>query len=122
MASTSDLDTSSNRYTVFATKIQPPRLRIPLVVRPRLIDRLKSLSHAKLAIISAPAGFGKTTLVGQVVQQLKWNAAWLSLDESDNHPVRFWFCVLQAMHMIQPALTLPISDIPQPDTPRRFDR
>ncbi len=42
MASTSDLDTSSNRYTVFATKIQPPRLRIPLVVRPRLIDRLKT--------------------------------------------------------------------------------
>lgn len=122
MASTNDLDTSSNRYTVFATKIQPPRLRTPLVVRPRLIDRLKPLAHAKLAVISAPAGFGKTTLVGQVVQQLKWNAAWLSLDESDNHPVRFWFCVLQALRMIQPALPLPISDIPHPDTPRRFDR
>jgi LuxR family maltose regulon positive regulatory protein len=122
MTNTSDLDTSSNRYTVFATKIQPPRLRSPLVVRPRLIDRLKSLAHAKLTVISAPAGFGKTTLVGQAIQQLKWDAAWLSLDESDNHPVRFWFCILQTLRVVRPILTFPSSDIPHMDAPRRFDR
>ncbi|MBI5668389.1 MAG: hypothetical protein HZC41_10320 [Chloroflexi bacterium] len=122
MANTNDLDTSSNRYTVFATKIQPPRLRSPLVVRPRLLDRLKPLAQAKLNIISAPAGFGKTTLVGQAIQQLKWDAAWLSLDESDNHPVRFWFCILQALRVVRPILTFPSSDIPHIDAPRRFDR
>ena len=92
------------------------------MVRSRLIDRLKPLSHAKLAVISAPAGFGKTTLVGQAIQQLKWDAAWLSLDESDNHPVRFWFCVLQALRVVRPILTFPTSDIPHMDAPRRFDR
>lgn len=86
MASISDLDTSSSRYTVFSTKLQPPRLRTSLVARPRLIDRLRPLPDVKLAVIAAPAGFGKTTLVGQAVQQLRWNAAWLSLDEGDIIP------------------------------------
>lgn len=122
MASVSDLDTSSSRYTVFSTKLQPPRLRTPLVARPRLIDHLRPLSDVKLAVIAAPAGFGKTTLVGQAIQQLRWNAAWLSLDEDDNHPVRFWFCVLQALRFVQPSLELPTSDIPQIETLHRFER
>lgn len=112
MASVSDLDTSSSRYTVFSTKLQPPRLRTPLVARPRLIDHLRPLSDVKLAVIAAPAGFGKTTLVGQAIQYLGWNAAWLSLDEDDNHLVRFWFCVFQALRFVQPSLELPTSDIP----------
>jgi LuxR family maltose regulon positive regulatory protein len=122
MASVSDLDTSSSRYTVFSTKLQPPRLRTPLVVRSRLIDVFGFLPHVKLAVVSAPAGFGKTTLVGQAVQQMHWKAAWLSLDESDNHPVRFWFCVLQSLRFVQPSLEPLTSDIPQIETPRRFDR
>lgn len=68
MASVSDLDTSSRRYTVFSTKLQPPRLRMPLVARPRLIDRLRPLPDVKLAVITAPAVFGKTTLVGQAFE------------------------------------------------------
>lgn len=122
MARVSDLDTSSSRYTVFSTKLQPPRLRTPLVARPRLIDHLRPLSDVKLAVIAAPAGFGKTTLVGQAIQQLRWNAAWLSLDEDDNHLVRFWFCVFQALRFVQPSLELPTSDIPQIETLHRFER
>ena len=76
------------------TKLYTPPPRPELVSRPRLIKRLNKGLHRKLTLISAPAGFGKTTLVSEWVQAMGGATppiaiAWLSLDESDNDPVRF---------------------------------
>src|SRR5215207_4993055 len=74
------------------TKLRPSQARPELVARPRLTAKLERESGRKLTLISAPAGFGKTTLL---VEWLKGRAdgdhsvAWVSLDEGDNDPVRF---------------------------------
>ena len=76
--------------TVLDTKLFAPVRRPLLVVRPRLIERLDAVLEVgrKLALISAPAGFGKTTLVGDWIEQSLHQPcprmAWLSLDEGDN--------------------------------------
>jgi hypothetical protein len=65
-----------------------PRTR--LVSRPRLLERLTAGLQRKLTFVSAPAGFGKTTLLGEWVASCGRPVAWLSLDEGDNDPARFW--------------------------------
>jgi LuxR family transcriptional regulator, maltose regulon positive regulatory protein len=79
---------------ILVTKLFIPPTRPELVPRAGLVQRLNDGQHRKLTIISAPAGFGKTTLVGEWIQALEENAphiaiAWLSLDEGDNDIVRF---------------------------------
>ncbi len=68
------------------TKLYVPRLRPFLIPRPRLIKKLNQglQQSCKLTFISAPAGFGKSTLASDWVQQIEHPVAWLSLDESDN--------------------------------------
>jgi LuxR family maltose regulon positive regulatory protein len=79
-------------------------LRARLVPRPRLIERLtKGLrSGCKLTLISAPAGFGKTTLVSAWLSESKCPTAWISLDAGDNDPVRFFRYVVAALQTIEP--------------------
>ncbi|HEY5001620.1 MAG TPA: hypothetical protein VII61_00610, partial [Ktedonobacteraceae bacterium] len=80
-------------------KFRPPHLRERLVVRPRLLQLLKDGQERRLTLLSAPAGFGKTTLVGQWLAALQKEGpalAWVSLDEGDNDVVRFWRCVVKA--------------------------
>jgi LuxR family maltose regulon positive regulatory protein len=87
-------------------------LRASLVPRPRLVERLNQglLRQSggfvrKLTLISAPAGFGKTTLVGAWIHQHDGlRAAWVSLDEGDNDPQRFWAYVVAALQTVDPAL------------------
>lgn len=86
-------DTTSSRYAVFAAKVQAPRLRCDLVIRSRLYTQLQPLLQARLGLVSAPAGFGKTTLISAAIQHFGWQAAWVSLDASDNNPLRFWICL-----------------------------
>jgi LuxR family maltose regulon positive regulatory protein len=85
---------------ILATKlyIPPPRPRV--VLRPRLIERLNEGLHRKLTLISAPAGFGKTTLLGGWVSGCERPAAWLSLDEGDNDPTRFLAYLVAALQTI----------------------
>jgi len=78
------------------TKLFVPPVQEQLVRRPRLIQQLNNGLHRKLTLISAPAGFGKTTLVSEWVEQLRLEdpdkgrrIAWLSLDENDNELTRF---------------------------------
>jgi len=84
------------------TKLYVPAPRFGLVPRPRLIERLCTGIHpgCKLTLVSAPAGFGKTTLVSDWIHQANRPAAWLSLDEGDNDPVRFWSYVTAALQTI----------------------
>lgn len=95
-------------YAILATKlfIPPPHPRA--VPRPRLIERLNDALHRKLTLISAPAGFGKTTLVSEWVvapggrshPEGSRQVAWLSLDENDSNPTRFLTYLVAALQNI----------------------
>jgi LuxR family maltose regulon positive regulatory protein len=84
-----------------ATKLEVPRLRAGLVARDDLLARLAA-ADARLTLVSAPAGSGKTTLVAQWA---RWPGegrafAWLSLDPEDEDPVRFWDGVIGALERV----------------------
>ncbi len=91
----------SDAYELLRTKLALPRPHSSLVPRDLLLARLdEGLGH-KLTLVSAPAGFGKTTLVSQWLASLGERqdpppVAWVSLDEGDNDPVRFWSYVITA--------------------------
>ena len=83
------------------TQLHIPRPRSKLVPRPRLSDRLAHSLAYPLAIISAPAGSGKTTLVSNLKSEISnLQFAWLSLDDDDNDPVRFWVYVIAALQTV----------------------
>jgi len=88
--------------TLLRTKLFIPPLRPDLVPRPHLIERLiQGLQFGrKLTLISAPAGFGKSTLVSGWLAESSVQAAWLSLDQGDNDPVRFWTYLIAAIQTI----------------------
>jgi LuxR family maltose regulon positive regulatory protein len=108
---------------ILTTKLQVPPLRSSLVPRPRLIARLNAGRNGKLVLVSAPAGYGKTTLVAEWLAQCDaaaLKAAWLSLDENDNDPVRFLAHLIAALRQIDPGLgeaTLSMLQAPQPPPP-----
>jgi LuxR family maltose regulon positive regulatory protein len=104
---------------ILATKLYIPPHRARVVLRPRLIERLnESLSEGyKLTLISAPAGFGKTTLVSGWVANCDQKVAWLSLDEGDNDPTRFLTYIVAALQTIMANIgkgVLAILQSPQP--------
>ena len=93
--------------SILATKLYIPPPPPKVIRRARLIDRLDEglMAGHKLALISAPAGFGKTTLVSEWAQQKEeWNVAWLSLDEADSDPARFLTYLLAALRTVAPDL------------------
>ena len=91
---------------ILATKLYIPPLRPGLVPRPRLIERLnEGLSASrKLTLISASAGFGKTTVVSEWIASCGRPVAWLSLDEGDNDPTRFLTYLVAALQTIAPKI------------------
>ena len=95
--------------SVLVTKLFVPPTRAELVHRPDLLERLRDGLDRKLTLLSAPAGFGKTTLVSHWVENLRNNSeldsqsikvAWLSLDQDDNDPVRFLNYFIAALNQI----------------------
>ncbi|MBE2197414.1 MAG: LuxR family transcriptional regulator [Anaerolinea sp.] len=100
---------------ILATKLYVPPPRPKIVLRPRLIERLNEGLQRKLTLISAPAGFGKTTLISEWVtgcQRLEPEicVAWLSLDEGDNDPAGFLTYLVAALQAIS-AQHSPVSNI-----------
>jgi LuxR family maltose regulon positive regulatory protein len=93
-------------YELLTTKLTPPRLRTSLVARESLAERLEEGLERKLTLLSAPAGFGKTTLAAAWIARRREKgappAAWLSLDSGDNDPVRFWRYVATACRAFGP--------------------
>jgi len=89
---------------VLVTKLFIPAIRPELVSRPRLIERLNGCTDCKLTLVSAPAGFGKTTLVAEWLRATsndsKSHFAWLSLDEGDNNLSRFLTYFIAALNQI----------------------
>jgi LuxR family transcriptional regulator, maltose regulon positive regulatory protein len=86
---------------VLATNLDAPRLRAGLLPRDRLLERLVH-SDARLTLVGAGAGWGKTTLLVQWASVDKRRFAWLSLERADNDPVRFWTCVVMALRVLYP--------------------
>ncbi len=79
------------------TKLHIPRLGSTLLPRPRLTDRLALQPNGYLTLVTAPAGYGKTTLVVDWVRQHGQPVAWLTLDEQDNDPIIFWRYLMAAL-------------------------
>jgi LuxR family maltose regulon positive regulatory protein len=88
---------------ILATKLYIPPPRPGIVPRPRLIERLNAgvARSSKLTLVSASAGFGKTTLVSEWIANCGRPVAWLSLDEGDNDPVRFISYLIAALQTIK---------------------
>ena len=105
------------------TKFYVPRLRRGLVSRLRLSERLDCGTASKLMLVSAPAGFGKTTLLtawlaaGPAAPADRRLAAWLSLDRGDNDPASFWAYVIAALRTVASGIgesALALLRAPQP--------
>src|SRR3990172_5704043 len=108
---------------VLATKLYIPPPRPKVVLRPRLIERLNEGLRQnqgfgrKLTLVSAPAGFGKTTLVSEWITSCERPAAWVSLDEGDNDPTRFLAYLVAALQTIAANIgegVLRVLQAPQP--------
>ena len=85
---------------ILATKLYVPPPRPNALLRSRLLERLNEGLHRRLTLVSAPAGFGKTTLLGEWLASCQLPAAWLSLDEGDNDPARFLVYLVAALQTI----------------------
>ena len=106
---------------ILGTKLYIPPPPLKVVARPRLIERLNegqaSGRRPGVTLISAPAGFGKTTLVSEWIASCGQRAAWLSLEENDSEPARFLIYLIRALQTISPNLgtyLLEILQSPQP--------
>ena len=86
--------------TLLQTKLFKPALRPLLVSRTRLLDKLDKGRSGKLNLVSAPAGFGKTTLVAAWLEKSRSPFSWLSLDDEDNDPNRFFTYVAAALQKL----------------------
>lgn len=107
-------------HPLLMTKLHIPRPRAQLVTRRHLITQLQQSVQRSLTLLSAPAGFGKTTLLAQWLQESKQAVAWLSLEVDDNDPARFLPYVIAAFQTINPQLgkmALELLRTPQPPAP-----
>jgi len=88
------------------TKLHSPVLRDQTVVRDRLLERLSPGPGVKLTVVAAPAGYGKTTLLGTWCEKNTDTrpVAWLTLDEGDNDPMVLWLHIVEALRRAQPEL------------------
>ncbi len=99
------------------TKITAPPIRTAHVQRIELINKLNRLTDYRLALIVAPAGYGKTALVAEWIVQTSMRTVWFSVDAGDNDPVRFWDYIIAAIKTVSPAIgeqTLTLLHEPQP--------
>jgi LuxR family maltose regulon positive regulatory protein len=85
---------------LLATKLYIPPVRPELVSRPRLIERLNAGVDRRLMLVSAAAGFGKTTLVAEWLNRAECPCTWLSLDRGDNDPLQFVTYLIAALQTV----------------------
>lgn len=89
---------------VLATKLYIPPPRAKIVARPHLVNRLNEGLHRKLTILTAPAGFGKTTVLSEWIPKSPHCVTWLSLDEEDKDSTRFWSYFIYSLQGLRPDL------------------
>lgn len=102
-----------------ATKLYVPKLRQGLVARERLSARLRRGTQSKLTLISAPAGFGKTTLLAEWLagSDGERGLAWLALDVAENEPTAFWLHLLAALERAAAAIGGDLAGVLPADEP-----
>jgi LuxR family maltose regulon positive regulatory protein len=104
-----------------ATKLHLPRLQLGFVPRRRLLDRLEAAPAGQLVLVCAAAGFGKTALLGDWAGQRRRAVGWLSLDEGDNDPSRFWRHVVVALDRVRPGVAGEVAPLLGPPAPPSFE-
>jgi len=105
---------ANDRATVFDTKLTRAAPRAEVVRRGRLLARI-STTAAPVVVICAPAGYGKTTLLSQYAEALDQSVAWISLDTSDNDPVRLMTEIASAFDRVVPVDPLVFSGLQAPE-------
>ena len=113
--------TAAAERDVLATKLHVPRTRPGFVTRPRLADRLAGAQGGELTLVCAPAGFGKTTLLADWARGGQRPVAWLSLDEGDNDPARFWRHTAAALDRVHPGVAEQVAALLGPPPPGSFE-
>ena len=93
---------ATERQGLLATKFHVPRGGV--VPRPRLLRSLAKAIGRGLTVVCTPAGFGKSTLLGDFARQSRHPTAWLSLDTGENDPSRFWRYVAAALDGVRPGV------------------
>ena len=93
--------------------LAPPTLPEHVIARPRLLGRLSQ----PIVLITAPSGYGKTTLLNQWQSTLDWPVAWVSLETEANTVYTFWTAVLLAWQAIEPGYDLPLTMLRSPTPP-----
>jgi LuxR family maltose regulon positive regulatory protein len=93
---------------LLATKLHVPRSRRDLLPRPRLTERLDNGLRRKLTIVSAPAGYGKTTALTSWIDHSQLQIAWLSIDEADNELDRFLTYLIAALQHLDDGIGLDV--------------
>jgi ATP/maltotriose-dependent transcriptional regulator MalT len=104
-------------FPYITTKLHIPETRVERMPRPALMRRLGCYARTKMLLVSAPAGFGKTTLLGEWSHKSRWPVVWVSLDTTDNDPIHFWSYVVAALEKIEPRVgqnVLPLLHAPRP--------
>jgi LuxR family maltose regulon positive regulatory protein len=106
---------------ILTTKLYIPPPQPHAVLRSRLIERLNEGLHRKLTLISAPAGFGKTTLASAWIAGCGRRAAWLSLDDADNDSTRFLAYLVAALQTMAPTISAGVVELLQSSQPPPID-
>ena len=96
---------------ILASKLRKPALNFELIKRKKLYEQISE--KKKLTLISAPAGFGKTTLICQWLSSKKCNATWFSIDKSDNDFRTFFSYVVASLRTIEPKIGMKTQGILQ---------
>ena len=113
-------DLPVSKVPLLETKLYVPRWRTGLVSRPRLIERLDQGAERKLTLVSAAAGFGKSTVLAEwlaATPASERSAAWVSLGPSDNDPALFWAYLIAALQTVRSGVgdsALSLLHSPQP--------
>jgi len=103
-----------NQDPLLSTKLYIPRDPVYLVSRDRLLAKLARTLTSKLTVVTAPPGFGKTTLVGDWIRKQCVAAAWVSLDQGENDALRFWKYVIAAFDGLMPGVGKKARSLLQP--------
>ena len=112
---------AAERDVLLATKLHVPQPRPDFLPRPRLLERLAEATARELVLVCTPAGFGKTSLLGDWARHSQWPVAWLSLDQGDTDPARFWRHVAAALDRVRPGVAERVAGLLGPPAPPSFE-
>jgi LuxR family maltose regulon positive regulatory protein len=112
---------ASQQALLLTTKLYRPHPQQGFVARPRLVDRMEEALARGVVLVCAPAGFGKTNLLADWARRGRHPVAWLSLDQGDNDPARFWRHAVAALDRARPGVAERVAGLLGPPAPASFD-